>query len=152
MCKLYGANTGGYRPLSTAMIIFSNKIVSQWRTMMSKLRNRVLALREKGLKPKDIAEHLKCSAAYVYNIKPAKEKQTATEPSSSAPKNDTVNHPTHYVVGGIETIDYIEAKQLNYNLGNAVKYISRSPYKGKKVEDLKKAVWYLEREIANLSK
>jgi len=65
---------------------------------------------------------------------------------------DTVNHPPHYKVGGIETIDFIEAKSLNYNLGNVVKYITRADHKGNKLEDLKKAQWYLDREIQNLSK
>lgn len=65
---------------------------------------------------------------------------------------DMVNNPPHYKIGGIETIDYIEAKRFNYNLGNAVKYISRADSKGAYVEDLKKAVWYLNREIANQEK
>jgi hypothetical protein len=65
---------------------------------------------------------------------------------------DNVNSPSHYVTGGIETIDYIEAKALNYNLGNVVKYVSLSDYKGRKLEDLKKAQWYLSREISNLTK
>lgn len=60
---------------------------------------------------------------------------------------DVVNHPDHYKVGGIETIDFIEAKQLNYHLGNVVKYITRADHKGKRLEDLKKARWYLDREI-----
>lgn len=60
---------------------------------------------------------------------------------------DPVNHPAHYTAGGIETIDFIEAKGLNYNLGNAVKYITRAGLKGDRVEDLKKAKWYIEREI-----
>lgn len=60
---------------------------------------------------------------------------------------DPVNHPYHYTTGGIETIDFIEAKQLNYNLGNVVKYITRADHKGNRVEDLRKAKWYLEREI-----
>lgn len=60
---------------------------------------------------------------------------------------DPVNHPAHYTTGGIETIDFIEAKQLNYNLGNVVKYITRADYKGNRIEDLQKAKWYLEREI-----
>ena len=60
---------------------------------------------------------------------------------------DLVNSPPHYKVGGMETIDFIEAKQLNYNLGNVVKYITRADHKGNRVEDLKKAKWYLEREI-----
>ena len=52
----------------------------------------------------------------------------------------------------IETIDFIEAKSLNYNLGNVVKYITRADHKGNKLEDLQKAQWYLAREIQNLSK
>lgn len=60
---------------------------------------------------------------------------------------DPVNHPSHYVTGGIETIDFIEAKQLNYNLGNVVKYITRADHKGNRLQDLQKAKWYLEREI-----
>lgn len=65
---------------------------------------------------------------------------------------DSVNHPPHYNQGGVETIDAIEAWQLGFSLGNAVKYISRA---GKKnptatVEDLKKARWYLDREISRL--
>ena len=70
----------------------------------------------------------------------------------STPKADNVNHPAHYKTGGIETIDFIEAKSLNYNLGNVVKYITRSDLKGNKLEDLQKAQWYLNREIANLKK
>ena len=60
---------------------------------------------------------------------------------------DFVNNPPHYTTGGIETIDFIEAKKLNYNLGNDVKYISRADHKGNRVEDLQKAKWYIEREI-----
>jgi DNA-binding CsgD family transcriptional regulator len=65
---------------------------------------------------------------------------------------DAVNHPAHYKVGGIETIDFIEAKQLNYNLGNVVKYLTRADHKGNALEDLNKARWYLNREIAKLTK
>ena len=64
------------------------------------------------------------------------------------PAPDLVNHPAHYKTGGIETIDFIEAKGLNYNMGNAVKYISRAEHKGNKKQDLAKAIWYLNREIA----
>jgi hypothetical protein len=64
---------------------------------------------------------------------------------------DMVNNPPHYTQGGIETIDFIEAKELSYNLGNVVKYITRSDHKGNKVEDLMKARWYLDREITNLT-
>ena len=63
------------------------------------------------------------------------------------PEVDMVNSPPHYTAGGVETIDFIEAKGLNYNLGNAVKYITRAGLKGNRAEDLQKAKWYIEREI-----
>jgi hypothetical protein len=63
---------------------------------------------------------------------------------------DPVNHPKHYTAGGIETIDFIEAKKLGYNLGNVVKYITRAGHKGNHLEDLRKAQWYLTREINSL--
>ena len=61
---------------------------------------------------------------------------------------DPVNHPPYYKAGGIEVIDFIEAKDLNFRLGNAVKYISRAGKKASDpVQDLEKAAWYLKREI-----
>ena len=60
---------------------------------------------------------------------------------------DSVNNPTHYTKGGIETIDFIEAKGLDYHLGNVVKYITRADHKDNKLEDLRKAQWYLTRAI-----
>ena len=62
-------------------------------------------------------------------------------------KEDEVNSPAHYKIGGIETIDFIEAKTLNYHLGNVVKYVTRASHKGNYIQDLEKAKWYLEREI-----
>lgn len=62
---------------------------------------------------------------------------------------DAVNHPPHYKIGGIETIDFIEAKGLDYNLGNVVKYVTRADHKGNKLQDLEKARWYLDRAISN---
>ena len=66
--------------------------------------------------------------------------------------NDIVNHPSHYTDGKIEVIDFIEDKKLNFHRGNAVKYISRAGKKDptKEIEDLKKAQWYLNREIERL--
>ena len=66
--------------------------------------------------------------------------------------NDVVNHPAHYTDGKIEVIEFIEDKGLNFHRGNAVKYISRAGKKdlAKEIEDLKKAVWYLNREIGRL--
>lgn len=68
------------------------------------------------------------------------------------PAPDPVNHPKHYTDGRIEVIDYIEDKKLGYHLGNAVKYISRAGKKDpeKEVEDLQKAVWYINRKIEKL--
>ena len=63
---------------------------------------------------------------------------------------DNVNHPPHYKVGGIEVIDFIESKKFNYNLGNVIKYVSRADHKGNRLEDLKKARWYLDREIGGV--
>lgn len=69
-------------------------------------------------------------------------------PSDYVVGSDRVNSPPHYTAGGIETIDFIEAKDLNYRLGNVIKYVSRAEKKDNPLEDLKKAKWYLEREIA----
>lgn len=65
--------------------------------------------------------------------------------------NDNVNHPTHYNVGGIEVIDFINDRKFNFNIGNAVKYITRAGKKGDAVEDLKKAIFYLQYEINHLT-
>jgi hypothetical protein len=73
---------------------------------------------------------------------------TNTSITMEEPAADPVNHPTHYKVGGMETIDFIEAKGLTYHLGNAVKYISRADHKGNRKQDLEKAKWYLERAIS----
>ena len=68
---------------------------------------------------------------------------------------DMINHPQHYTLGKIEVIDFIEDKGLNFNLGNVVKYVVRAGHKkssgksmeAKALEDLKKARWYINREI-----
>ena len=101
---------------------------------------------------KAMAEHKKVMGETIANWK------TLSVTSSNAPmqiemfepKTDPVDHPAHYKVGGIETIDFIEAKKLNYNIGNVVKYLTRADYKGNKLEDLRKAQWYLTREISTL--
>ena len=63
-----------------------------------------------------------------------------------------IDHPRHYTFGGIETIDFIEAKALNHNLASVVAYISRAPLKNDYLQDLKKAQWYLAREITKAEK
>jgi hypothetical protein len=66
-------------------------------------------------------------------------------------KVDRIN-PPHYQTGPIEVIEVIEGFGLGYCLGNVVKYILRAPHKGAELEDLKKARWYLEREIIKREK
>lgn len=131
-------------------------------------------------KPKQVAQALGVSPAYVHTLRSSDKKKiaegkpirriklglsSAKEPNriisvsqdTPAPTTftvakpipkDNVNHPAHYKVGGMETIDFIEAKKLGYNLGNVVKYVTRSDHKGNAYEDLCKARWYLNREIS----
>lgn len=65
---------------------------------------------------------------------------------------DNVNHPSHYTSGQIEVIDFIEDQHLGFHLGNAIKYISRAGRKdpARTIEDLRKAAWYLNRQIERL--
>lgn len=72
-------------------------------------------------------------------------------------RQDTVNHPVHYNYGDIEVIDFIEQVAQHYNpkvayhIGNAIKYLARSPHKNGK-EDIAKAKWYIERAFENWDK
>lgn len=66
-------------------------------------------------------------------------------------EKEMINHPQHYNQG-IEAIDYIESHKLSFCLGNVVKYITRAKHKGTELQDLKKASWYLQREIDRLEK
>lgn len=66
--------------------------------------------------------------------------------------SDAVNHPPHYGGEGnpLEVINVIEHYELGFCLGNCIKYILRAPSKGALLEDLKKARWYLDREISRM--
>lgn len=66
--------------------------------------------------------------------------------------SDPVSHPAHYTDGKIEVIEYIEDKGFGFHIGNAIKYLSRAGKKDpdKEIEDLKKAIWYINRRIENL--
>ena len=112
-------------------------------------------------KPKDVAQVFNVSVAYVYVLKSTDKKKMERQAAERAktspiqiemlePASDPVNHPAHYKYGGIETIDFIEAKELGYNLGNVVKYVTRSDHKGNRKQDLEKAMWYLTREINSI--
>lgn len=63
---------------------------------------------------------------------------------------EMVEHPNHYNTGKYEPIDVINDWKLNFNLGNTIKYIARHKHKGKPLEDLKKAMFYLKYEIYRL--
>lgn len=67
-------------------------------------------------------------------------------------KPDPVAHPSHYTMhpSGVECIDIVE--HLTFNVGNAIKYLWRAGLKGNRIEDLKKAAWYANREIERLTK
>lgn len=111
-------------------------------------------------KPKEVATATKVpiNTVYqtIYNFKKAALKlgkssiEDAVKSRIASSVKDLINSPTHYTVGGVETIDFIEAKKLDYNLGNVVKYVSRANYKDSKIENLKKAQWYLNRAVAKL--
>ena len=64
----------------------------------------------------------------------------------------SVDHPPHYSANGVEAIDVIEAFDLGFNLGNTTKYVLRAGRKGDALDDLKKGLWYLQREIDNRTK
>jgi hypothetical protein len=114
---------------------------------------------KKTIKAKPLAGKFKRIAAFTSNKSILNPEITIEEPQSvldtinpecvkpEAPKADPVNHPAHYKIGGIETIDFIEAKALGYHLGNAVKYITRADHKGNRLQDLQKAKWYIDRAI-----
>ena len=138
---------------------------------------QVIELWKQGSIPAEIVRKTGLSKSYVYKIcsdyknKPKSKPKAKTivlseselrlaaslamargEKIRMQPADDMVNSPPHYTAGGIETIDFIEAKELNYHLGNVVKYITRSGHKGDKLKDLEKAQWYLNRAINNLKK
>ena len=115
---------------------------------------------------REIAKKFKCALSYAYILmSKAKAIQISVEEvvdeieegiknsrlaQSRSVTTDMVNHPPHYKTGGIEVIDFIEAKNLSYHLGNVIKYIARADHKGNKKDDLLKAQWYLTRAINNL--
>ena len=78
-----------------------------------------------------------------------KDKQKENVPHGTL---EHVNHPNHYNKGKFEVIDVIEDWGLGFNLGNAIKYIGRCEHKENKKQDLEKALWYIKRELENITK
>jgi hypothetical protein len=58
-----------------------------------------------------------------------------------------IDHPEHYKSDSIEVIDIIDSFNLNFNLGNSIKYILRADKKGNRKQDLQKALWYINHEL-----
>ena len=75
-----------------------------------------------------------------------------TDPNNPVRANDPVNHPSHYTKGKIEVADFIADQKLNFDRGNAVKYVCRAGSKDpeKEIQDLEKAIWYINHEIKTL--
>ena len=123
---------------------------------------KIRVLLAEGDSVADIAKKVKCTEQLVYSVRSQWRKDAKKRLPLAVMKRengvvkydentpDVVDHPPHYTVGGIETIDFIEAKKLNYNLGNVVKYITRADLKGNRKQDLAKALWYLQREISTM--
>lgn len=142
-----------------------NKMEKQMRKKLNKSVKVIRYIKKNpNAKAKEVSQATGVSVSGVYQIvhkakaaatkasKPMKVIAISTSNKPLMTKADMVNHPPHYKAGGIETIDFIEAKNLGYHLGNVVKYVSRADLKGAKLEDLQKAKWYLDRAISNLSK
>ncbi len=100
---------------------------------------------KKLLQGNDIYDNKGCKVKIKTN-KPCKKKKKDCE----ACNVEKVDHPAHYNTGKIEVIDVIEDWNLNFNCGNAVKYIARHEHKGEGVEDIEKAIWYLNRHLTYL--
>ena len=66
--------------------------------------------------------------------------------------SNPIEHPEHYNKGQIEVIDFIEDQDFDHHVASVVKYVSRARHKGRELEDLKKARWYLDRKIKLLEK
>ena len=133
MKKFKVSKVYGYNLMSQAR----TKYLNRREAALSKSKHRMQASVDTvtGMAPKAVAE-------LAYNLSKGRDREEA----------DTVNHPAHYKVGGIETIDFIEAKLTaeeyrGYLRGNVLKYMSRADHKGDRLENLKKAQWYLNREI-----
>ncbi len=89
-----------------------------------------------------IAISAPCQYSYFYNYNTAKWEKITEDTFK-----DSINSPSHYKQGNIEVFDFIEDQKMNYTEGAIIKYISRYKYKGKPLEDLQKAAWYLNKLI-----
>ena len=123
--------------------------------MLREIKNGIL---EKDFNNDFVIDPLTSSQNEFYNNQLKKIDQMLDICNKQIRENDNnknkemINHPSHYNMGKFEAIDVIEDWQLNFNLGNTVKYISRAGNKDDIIQDLKKSLWYLQREINRLEK
>lgn len=80
-------------------------------------------------------------------LSPSASTKECVEDSCQEKKHDVITWPEHYAIGDIQPINIIETFKLDYHCGTIIKYICRAQYKGKFLEDLKKAKWFLDRRI-----
>ena len=120
------------------------------------MKNRVQQVRDimdasPKIKAAQVAAKLRVTTSYAYLLMSKAKRNDEvhkTRMQASTPRGEILEEPVLQAVSEIQTIDFIEEKNLSYNLGNAVMYITER--EGRKLEDLRKAQWYLTREIAIL--
>lgn len=139
----------------------------QQGTLYSRM-NRWKIANPNAKKVAEVEEIVKTNQSFVVHSKPETEPEVMHETVESvqeaddtikpswrlfdAPKEDLINNPSHYTSGGIETIDYLQAKLTSEEFsgflkGNVIKYLSREKHKGG-IDDLRKAQWYLNRLVS----
>ncbi len=160
MKKFKVSKVYGYNLMSQAR----TKYLNRREEALAKPKHRMMASQDTvtGMAPKAVAE-------LAYNLTKGRDRKESWEtisvttggqsilaggPTEEELNADSIN-PAHYKVGGIETIDFIEAKLTaeeyrGYLRGNVLKYMSRADHKGDRLENLKKAQWYLNREIGKV--
>ena len=131
----------------TVMWVAKNKAAKAKKTKASKPTWKNLAIQSSGKSVKDNVTHMTPArlAELTYVISKGRAEERAQNSGA-----DPVNHPAHYKVGGIETIDLIKAKLTpeefrGYLKGNVLKYASRAGHKNDAVEDAGKLAWYANR-------
>lgn len=119
---------------------------------LAKLRAQLLPYVEvsSDASPDEIGDCTDCEMDT--NVFPPEPKFGTNPQRERAPGGDPVNHPQHYVQGGVECIDVIRAARgtdgcVQFCVGNAIKYLFRDSHKGRPLEDLQKAQWYINKAI-----
>ena len=123
-------------------------ILNKPKKKATDIKNKIITIKEEDIAPlvitqKDTTDKPLINVVSVSDLYPVNETKD---------KPNMVNHPSHYNKGKIEVIDFIEDQGLSFHLGNVIKYVARAGAKGDKLEDLKKAQWYLDRYINEVMK